>query len=116
MDNYRRMIDVPMTREMIEAVKTNVFKIKSNKNDMSTKSKNTLRKFDYILDKEVESHQGANAWSLFNAFTEILKESPTTLQQRTSRLHNVFDSFCKTKAPERLDSLLSLPQAELALS
>ena len=49
-----------------------------------------------------------NAWSLFNAFTEILKETPTMLQQRTSRLHNVFDSFCETK-PERLQSLLSLP-------
>ena len=50
-----------------------------------------------------------NAWSLFNAFTEILKESPTMLQQRTSRLHNVFDNFCETKTPERLESLLSLP-------
>jgi hypothetical protein len=77
-------------------------------------------RLDDVLDEYENPRHDAfsdrNAWSLFNAFTEILKESPTMLQQRTSRLHNVFDSFCETKTPERLDSLLSLPQTELALS
>lgn len=34
------------------------------------------------------------AWSLFNAFTEVLKSAPAvTLQPRTARLHRLFDDF-----------------------
>jgi hypothetical protein len=34
------------------------------------------------------------AWSLFNAFTEVLKATPAvTLQPRTARLHRLFDDF-----------------------
>lgn len=61
-----------------------------------------------------EDFEDRNAWSLFNAFTEILKESPTMLQQRTSRLHNVFDNFCETSQhskPESLQTLLELPKS-----
>jgi hypothetical protein len=35
-----------------------------------------------------------NAWSLFNATTEILKRVPTQLQQKTIKLHKVYDEFC----------------------
>ena len=38
-----------------------------------------------------------NAWSAFNAFTEIHKESPTSINDAAKRgiaLHQVFDKFC----------------------
>ena len=38
-----------------------------------------------------------NAWSAFNAFTEIHKESPVQIADSAKRgiaLHNVFDRFC----------------------
>jgi len=34
-----------------------------------------------------------NAWSMFNAFTEILKETPAQLQDRSIKLHTVFDQL-----------------------
>lgn len=43
-----------------------------------------------------EDFEDRNAWSLFNAFTEILKESPTMLRQRSIQLHSVFDEYCET--------------------
>jgi len=33
------------------------------------------------------------AWSMFNAFTEILKETPAQLKERSIKLHTVFDEF-----------------------
>ena len=36
-----------------------------------------------------------NAWCLFNAFTEVLKQSPTALAQRSINLHSVFDEYCE---------------------
>ena len=35
-----------------------------------------------------------NAWTLFNASTEILKKVPTQLSQKTIKLHEVYDEFC----------------------
>ena len=42
-----------------------------------------------------EEFQPRNAWSMFNAFTEVHKESPSQLPNRSMRLHNVFNGFCK---------------------
>ena len=36
-----------------------------------------------------EEFQPRNAWSMFNAFTEVHKESPSQLPNRSIRLHNV---------------------------
>ena len=36
-----------------------------------------------------------NAWCLFNAFTEVLKQSPSALAQRSINLHGVFDEYCE---------------------
>jgi len=42
-----------------------------------------------------------NAWSLFNAFTEILKAiSPTELPNRTIGLHGMMDALCNLKTVE----------------
>ena len=43
-----------------------------------------------------EEFKDSNGWCLFNAFTEVLKKSPSqdALQRRTIRLHSVFDEFC----------------------
>lgn len=39
-----------------------------------------------------------NAWSLFNAFTEVLKQtSPTELPNRTIGLHGLMDALCNLK-------------------
>ena len=38
---------------------------------------------------------GRNAWSLFNAYTEVMKEqSPIELPKRTMRLHAMMDGLC----------------------
>ena len=63
-----------------------------------------------------EDFEDRNAWSLFNAFTEILKESPTMLRQRSIQLHSVFDEYCETgkfSKPESLQSLLKLPESRI---
>ena len=61
-----------------------------------------------------EDFEDRNAWSLFNAFTEILKESPTMLRERSIKLHSVFDEYCETELvstpsePEHLQTLLTI--------
>jgi hypothetical protein len=39
-----------------------------------------------------EEFSGRNAWSLFNAYTEVLKGNLTELPKRTERLHAILDS------------------------
>lgn len=43
------------------------------------------------------------AWSMFNSFTEVLKESPRQLPERSIRLHSVFDKFCSDEIQNRLE-------------
>ena len=46
---------------------------------------------EYESETHREMHGADNAWSLFNAFTEISKADPvTTAMKRTQRLHGVF--------------------------
>ena len=54
-----------------------------------------------------EDFEDRNAWSLFNAFTEVLKESPTMLRQRSIQLHSVFDEYCETGSHSKPESLQS---------
>jgi len=35
-----------------------------------------------------------NAWSLFNAATEVLKRVPSQLAPKSIKLHQVFDDYC----------------------
>ena len=42
-----------------------------------------------------EEFEPRNAWSLFNAFTEVHKETPSMLMPRSKRLHNAFDEYCR---------------------
>lgn len=42
-----------------------------------------------------DEFKNENAWCLFNAFTEVLKQSPTALAQRSINLHSVFDEYCE---------------------
>ena len=55
------------------------------------------------------------AWSYFNAFTEILKTTPRQLQERSIKLHSVFDEHVELQykptkiQPEELSNLLELP-------
>ena len=63
-----------------------------------------------------QDFEDRNAWSLFNAFTEVLKESPTMLRERSIKLHSVFDEHCETGSysqPESLQSLLELPESRI---
>lgn len=48
-----------------------------------------------------------NAWSLFNAFTEVLKQSPTALSQRSINLHGVFDEYCEPAITYELNHTFS---------
>ena len=43
------------------------------------------------------------AWSMFNAFTEVMKSSPMQLPKRSIKLHRVFDEFCKTEIESRIE-------------
>lgn len=70
-----------------------------------------------------DAFEKRNAWSAFNAFTEIYKESPQQINnahKRSIALHGVFDRFCAEdieaqvmyNEPEELDSLLAIPQPD----
>ena len=48
-------------------------------------------------DPTHEDFRNRNAWSLFNAFTEVGKGNLKTLPYRTSTLHKVFDRHCGIK-------------------
>ena len=45
-------------------------------------------------DPKHDEFKPRNAWSLFNAFTEIGKKWGGALGQRTTRLHGLFDNVC----------------------
>lgn len=47
------------------------------------------------------------AWSMFNAFTEVLKESPAQLPDRTIKLHRVFDDFCSPAIENRIQKRIA---------
>ena len=49
-----------------------------------------------------EEFQPRNAWSMFNAFTEIQKTAPTLLPERSIKLHHVFNGFCQDAIKERM--------------
>ena len=80
-------------------------------------------KLNHVIDEyESPSHpdfEPGNAWSLFNAFTEIYKQCPTSIADSSKRgiaLHSIFDSFCSDQIqtrvnqsqPEQLQSLLAV--------
>jgi len=64
-------------------------------------------KFQKVLQEwEKPSHdefEPRNAWSMFNAFTEVQKSSPSTIQDRSILLHNTFNSFCQ----DTIDDLMA---------
>ncbi len=57
---------------------------------------NSRMVMDEYREPTHEEFKDSNGWCLFNAFTEVLKKSPSqdALQRRTIRLHSVFDEFC----------------------
>lgn len=61
---------------------------------LPSNSKMVIDEYRYPSHEEFNRKDG---WCLFNAFTEVLKRSPSqqALQDRTIRLHSVFDEFCK---------------------
>lgn len=53
--------------------------------------------FEEYVEPRHDAFADRNAWSAFNAFTEIHKESPVQIADSAKRgiaLHNVFDRFC----------------------
>ena len=57
----------------------------------------SLKVYQEYIDPRHDAFADRNAWSAFNAFTEIHKESPFRLDQPAARgqaLHNVFDAYC----------------------
>jgi len=55
-----------------------------------------LRVRDEYNNPRHEEFKEANAWSLFNAATEVLKRVPTQLAQKSIKLHEIFDDYCCT--------------------
>jgi hypothetical protein len=51
-----------------------------------------------------EAFEPRNCWSLFNAFTEVQKSSPSMLTDRSIRLHDTFTDYCKDAIEVRMDS------------
>ena len=49
---------------------------------------------DQWMDPNHPEFQDRNAWSLFNAFTEVLKGNLNDLPKRTQALHALFDGHC----------------------
>ena len=57
-----------------------------------------LKVHQEYIDPRHDAFTDRNAWSAFNAFTEIHKESPVQIADSAKRgiaLHNVFDAFCE---------------------
>jgi hypothetical protein len=49
-----------------------------------------------------------NAWSMFNAFTEVLKGNLNDLPKRTQALHGVMDGHCGLKLELPDDTVLAV--------
>ena len=49
-----------------------------------------------------------NAWSMFNAFTEVLKGNLNDLPKRTQALHGVMDGHCGLKLERPADTVLAV--------
>jgi hypothetical protein len=49
-----------------------------------------------------------NAWSMFNAFTEVLKGNLNDLPKRTQALHGVMDGYCGLKLERAADTVLAV--------
>ena len=49
-----------------------------------------------------------NAWSMFNAFTEVLKGNLNELPKRTQALHGVMDGHCGLKLERPVDTVLTV--------
>ena len=73
--------------------------------------------YEEYINPKYDDFKDRNAWSAFNAFTEIHKESPLQPHQAATRgiqLHGVFDRFCaenieaQVNQPEELTTLLAL--------
>ncbi len=73
--------------------------------------------YEEYINPRHDDFKDRNAWSAFNAFTEIHKESPLQPHQAATRgiqLHGVFDRFCaenieaQVNQPEELTTLLAL--------
>ena len=60
------------------------------------------RVFDEWDEPKHDEFKPRNAWSMFNAFTEVMKSSPRQLPERSIRLHKVFDEFCADAIQDRV--------------
>lgn len=65
-------------------------------------------KHDKVLEEwnkpQHEEFEPRTAWSMFNAFTEVMKSAPRQLPARSIKLHQVFDEFCNNEIQERMNS------------
>lgn len=72
MDNFKRMADVPLQDEMIEAVIRRVFKVDPNASSekVSTRKFNIVNQFTGSLQTEI-GLEGKTLWGLFNGITRF---------------------------------------------
>ena len=64
-------------------------------------------------DPRHDEFKPRTAWSAFNAFTEIYKESPTQItnaSKRSINLHSVFDRFCADAIDNEVNKHQSIPE------
>lgn len=59
---------------------------------------------DEFLEPSHEVFESRDCWSLFNAFTEVAKQSPRQLPERTIGYHKLFDEVCKPAIDDLLDN------------
>lgn len=65
---------------------------------------------------EHEEFSGRNAWSLFNGYTEVFKDSnPLDLGARTTRLHGLLDLVATAEGNDPQQITLDVPKASTAL-
>jgi hypothetical protein len=72
-----------------------------NKSIPASKHDQVLKEWNEPKHEEFEPR---NAWSMFNAFTEVMKTAPRQLPKRTITLHRVFDEFCEDAITSRMES------------
>lgn len=76
----------------------------------------SLKVYQEYIDPRHDAFADRNAWSAFNAFTEIHKESPLNLSRPAEQgeaLHNVFDAFCADAIDAEMSTFNSEPQQNI---
>lgn len=85
---FRKLHGTKITKADVEKMKSLVFNIPINPEEISTRKENLVKKFDTCLDAEFAAH-GETAWGLFNAVTRYTNHHIRDYKSSQAKLTNV---------------------------